>query len=199
MIGEPETWRGEIVRLLLSASKSDPQKLAKLRTALAKKEAEVKQAAKRFYQVPEAVMAEAAEALEALKGERDTLADEVRVLEEAAIPDTDFHAVADTIVSHLRIMRLHLICGERRKVRAVLQRTVKRIVVDFDKNAVGASEVIGYRIRYKPEAFTVRTLLLGYADIIAKQAEWEAREDKRPMEYDDGSTVGIRDTAHGSP
>jgi hypothetical protein len=177
MIGEPEQWRSEVVRLLLSASKSDPAKLQKLQTALVKKEREVKEAAKRFLVAPPSATGEVAEALEALKSEEAALRDEVKLLQEASVPDTDFGAVADTIVRHLRIMRLHLISGDRQKVRAVLRRTVKKIVVNFDASAASASVVTGYQIKYKPDAFTVRNLLLGYSEIIAKQAEWEAKRD----------------------
>jgi hypothetical protein len=166
-IGEPERWRDEVVGALHAAAQTDPVRLAERREALASMEGKIKGAAERFLTVPSAVAGDVAAALEGMRAERTRLESEVRELSEALAMTADIGGVADEVVSHLRILRLHLVSGERSKVRAVLRRFIDRIAVDFDRDAASASEVTGFRVRYRPDAFTVRNLIPACANPVS--------------------------------
>jgi DNA invertase Pin-like site-specific DNA recombinase len=167
VIGKPERWRDEVVRILRENAQVDPVRLAQRREALASMEAKIKIAAERYLTVPPALAADVSAALEGMRAERTRLENEVRELSEAVEATADVEAVADEVVARLRLVRYHLIItGDRDKVRAVLQRFVEKVTVEFDKSAKSASEVTCYRIKCREDAFTVANLLCDCVPIL---------------------------------
>jgi hypothetical protein len=166
MIGQPEKWRAEILKSLTDAERSNPLKLAERKQALTAMEGKIRMAVDRALTMPKELAGDVTAALEAMRAERSRLEKEVKELSESINATADIKAVADRVVDHLRIIRLHLVSGDRATVRAILLRFVERITVMFDKEADSASAVQGFRIKYREDAFTIRSLLASCASLV---------------------------------
>ncbi len=168
LIGSPEDRRAEIVRTLTEAAHVNPMRLAERRAALADVTAKLQEGARRFLDVPSALAGEITAAMEALKVEQLRLTEEVKSFEGDAVDPARIDALADAVVSHLRILRCHLVAGERLKVRTIVQRFVERIVIAFDRSASRLDVVESVRIKYREDAFTTRALVAECATLLAE-------------------------------
>jgi DNA invertase Pin-like site-specific DNA recombinase len=159
LIGDPEKWRAEVVRVLRAAATADPAKIEAERAALAALEKKIRQGAENFLTAPASLTGEIAAALEAWRSERDERAEALKSSEEAAAAAGDVDEVAEHVVSAMQALRLRFISGDRDAVRSALKRVFRKVTVDFDPAAKSASVVSSYRLLYRPDAFTLRGLL----------------------------------------
>ncbi len=166
LIGEPEAWREQVVKTLTEAANVDPAKLKERKQALANLQAQIKTAVAQRLTLPPGLQATANEVLEGMMAKQSELEREIGELSESVSAGANVAEVADTVVRHLRIIRLHLVSGDRAKVRAILQRFVKKVTVHFDVKAKSASELIGMSTAYNENAFTTRSLVSMCAGLV---------------------------------
>jgi DNA invertase Pin-like site-specific DNA recombinase len=178
LVGDPERWRGEVVRVLREAAAADPARLETARASLAGLETKVRKWTERFLDAPAHYTSDIAKALDAARAERDRVAEEVKTLESSKKSAANVDAVAENVVAAMHMIREVIVeraaLGDRDAVRAVLRRIFESVTVDFDPDAAGASAVRGYRLKTRPTAFMIRNLLPGLVDVTAEAFEGEA-------------------------
>jgi DNA invertase Pin-like site-specific DNA recombinase len=168
LIGKPERWRGEVVRLLRAAARTDPTQLKKLKTSIAKLDREIEEGTDRWLKVPKNLMEGVRKTLDAWIERKEFLTQELKRLEEARDVVGDVDAVAEQVVCGLGRLFLHLINPEDPDAaRAALRRTFEKVIVGYmppEYRSACSAAVISFK--FKPNAFAVRNLLPSYVDCV---------------------------------
>jgi hypothetical protein len=155
LAGDRKEWRRRVEERLRQTASADPAELAKLRKKLGKLDRDLATAARRFLTAPASLTAVLGQQVEAMRGEREALADRLATLEQASSQAKDIPAVADAVVKAFDKLQVVLLGADPAERAAVFRRVVERIVVHWDGN----NEVSKFTVKLCPDAFTVRNLV----------------------------------------
>jgi hypothetical protein len=153
--GDRKEWRRRVEERLRQTASADPAELAKLRKKLGKLDRDLATAARRFLTAPASLTAVLGGQVEAMRGEREALADRLATLEQASAQAKDIPAVADAVVKAFDKLQTVLLGADPAERAAVFRRVVERIVVRWDGN----NEVSSFTVKLCPDAFSVRNLV----------------------------------------
>jgi DNA invertase Pin-like site-specific DNA recombinase len=153
--GGRKEWRRRVEERLRQTAQADPAELTRLRKQLGKLDRDIATAAKRFLTARASLTAILGEQIEAMRGEREALADRLATLEQASAQAKDIPAVADAVVKAFEKLQVVLLGADPAERAAVLRRVVERVTVHWDDK----HEVSKFTVKLCPDAFSVRNLV----------------------------------------